>query len=230
MRTMKTLALTACLALSAMPAAHAQGPRPFRDSWFWGFYGGMATYTPVNPVDPAAAGTSTAAPQIGADWLITRKTGGLYLSFAQTFFTSQGAVLNGPSSADTGYRMVAVKNLRRVNLAAMAFPSDYIRLRPYFGFGIAFDYVAAAQPFFSATDTDRQEEFAASAVSEVKAALGPVFVGGVQYRALNTVSAFGQFTASAMAKDFLLSNGNPVTFGVQLGVRYNIGSSIDKGY
>ena len=230
MRVMKSLALTACFALSAVASAAAQGPRPFRDSWFWGVYGGMATYTPVNSIDPAAAGSSTAAPQIGGDWLITRKTGGLYLSFAQSFFTSQGAILNGPTSADTGFRFIAVKNLRRVNVAAMTFPGNFVRLHPYAGFGIAFDYVAAVQPIFTQNDTQRQEDFAASAVNDVKAALGPVFVGGAQYRYLNAVSAFAQVTASAMSKDFLLSNGNPVTFGIQVGVRYNIGSSIEKEY
>lgn len=230
MRSMKSLAVTACFALSAMATANAQGPRPFRDSWFWGFYGGMASYSPVNTIDPSAPGTVTMAPQVGGDWLITRKTGGLYLSFAQTFLTSQGAILNGPSSADTGFRVVDVKNLRRVNLAAMAFPGDYIRLRPYFGFGIAFDYLGAAQAQFAASDTQRQEDFAASSVNEVKAALGPLFLAGAQYRALNTVSGFAQFTASAMAKDFLLSNGNPITFELQVGVRYNLGSSIDKNY
>jgi hypothetical protein len=227
---LKSLALTACLALSAAATARAQGPRPFRDSWFWGVYGGMATYTPVNTIDPSAAGTSTTAPQVGGDWLITRKTGGLYLSFAQSFFTSQGAVLNGPTSADTGFRFVSVKNLRRVNVAAMTFPGDFVRTRPYFGFGIAFDYIAATQPIFTPTDTDRQEEFAASAVNDVKAGLGPLFIGGAQYRALNTVSAFAQLTASAMTKDFLLANGNPVNFSVQIGIRYNMGSSIERDY
>jgi hypothetical protein len=226
----KTLALTACVTLSAAATADAQGPRPFRDAWFWGFYGGMSSYTPANSIDPGSVGSSTMAAQVGADWLITRKTGGLYVSFAQSFLTSQGAILNGPTSADTGFRFVDVKNLRRVNIAAMAFPGDYIKLRPYFGFGIAFDYLGAAQPVFQSTDTDRQEEFALSTVNEVKAALGPLFIGGAQYRALNAVSVFGQLTASAMSKDFLLSNGNPITFGFQIGARYNLGSSIDKDF
>ena len=230
MRMMKNLALTAFFALSAVSTAEAQGPRPFRDSWFWGFYGGMSSYTPVNTIDPSAKGSVTMAPQAGADWLITRKTGGLYLSFAQSFLTSQGAVLNGPTSADTGFRLVDVKSLRRVNVAAMAFPGDFIRVRPYFGFGIAFDYLGAAQAQFTTADTQRQEDFAASAVSEVKASLGPMFIAGAQYRALNAVSAFAQFTAAAMSKEFLLSNGNPINVGLQLGVRYNLGSSIDKGY
>ena len=230
MRRMRTLALTACFALSAIATADAQGPRPFRDSWFWGFYGGVSSYTPANTTDPAAGGTAKMAPQVGGDWLITRKTGGLYLSFAQSFLTSQGAVINGPTSADTGFRFVDVKALRRLNLAAMAFPGEWVRVHPYVGFGIAFDYLGAAQPVFQPTDTDRQEEFALSAVSEVKAALGPLFMAGAQYRALNAVSVFGQFTASAMSKDFLLSNGNPISIGFQAGLRYNIGSSIEREY
>jgi hypothetical protein len=227
---MKTLAVTACLALSAISTAQSQGPRPFRDSWFWGAYGGLTSYTPVNTIDPAAAGTATMGAQVGADWLITRKTGGLYLSVAQAFVSSQGAVPNGPTSADTGFRFVDVKALRRVNIAAMVFPGDYIRLRPYVGFGIAFDYLGTAQPVFTGADTQRQEDFAASAVSEVKAALGPLLMVGAQYRILNAVSVFGQGTASAMSKDFLLANGNPVTVGLQVGLRYNIGSSIDRDY
>jgi hypothetical protein len=227
---MKSVALTACLALSAISTAQSQGPRPFSDSWFWGVYGGMTSYTPVNTIDPAATGTTTMAAQAGGDWLITRKTGGLYLSFAQAFVTSQGAVPNGPTSADTGFRLVDVKALRRVNVAAMVFPGNYLRLRPYVGFGIAFDYLGAAQPIFTSADTQRQEDFAASAVSEVKAALGPLFMIGAQYRLLNTVSVFGQGSASAMSKDFLLANGHPINVGVQLGIRYNIGSSIDREY
>lgn len=226
----KKLALTALLALSAIAPASAQGPRPFRDSWFWGGFGGMTSYTPVNTIDPAAAGSATLGAQVGADWLITRQTGGLYVSVAQSFITSQGAVLNGPTSADTGFRFVDVKGLRRVNAAAMMFPGDFIKLHPYVGFGIAFDYLASAQPQFTVSDTQRQEDFAASSVSEVKAALGPLFIVGAQYRALNAVSAFGQFTASAMSKDFLLSNGNPISVGFQLGVRYNIGSSVDRDF
>ena len=53
---------------------------------------------------------------------------------------------------------------------------------------------------------------------------------GAQYRALTALSVFGQMTASAMAKDFLLSNGNPISIGFQAGLRYNLGSSIDKDY
>lgn len=229
MRPIKTLAFAAIFTLSAIASANAQGPRPFRDSWFWGVHGGMATYTPVNPADATAAYSSKFAPQLGLDWLITRKTGGLYVSFAQAFVTSTGAVLNGPTSADTGYRFVDVKGLRRFNMAAMAFPGDFIRLHPYVGAGIAFGYLSSAEPQFGPTDTQRQAEFAASAVNDVKAALGPLFIAGVQYRIFG-VSTFGQLTASAMSKDFLLANGNTISYGFEFGVRYNIGSSIDRQF
>jgi hypothetical protein len=230
MRVMKSLILTACFALSAIPSARAQGPRPFRDAWFWGAFGGMTSYTPADPIDARIAGTATLAPQVGADWLITRKAGGLYVSFAQAFLTTQGAILNGPTSADTGFRYVDVQNLRRINVGALAFPGNSLRFHPYLGFGIAFDYIAGVSPIFTSADTPKQEEFALSLVNETKAALGPLFMAGAQYRALSTVSVFGQFTVSGMGKDFLLSNGNSIAMGFQAGLRYNIGSSIEKGY
>ncbi|HET9425702.1 MAG TPA: hypothetical protein VFO55_10055 [Gemmatimonadaceae bacterium] len=226
---MKTLALAAVFTTAAVATATAQGPRPFRDSWFWGVHGGLASYTASDPVNPSARGTRSFAPQAGVDWLITRKTGGLYMSFGQAFVTTTGSVLNGPTSADTGYRTVDVKDLRRFNLAAMAFPGDFIRLHPYVGAGFAFGYLAAAQAQFSTTDTQRQVDYAASAVNDVKAGIGPVFIAGAQYR-LPLVSTFGQFTASALSKDFLLANGKPIAFAFEFGLRYNIGSSIDRQF
>lgn len=229
MKTTKTLALAGALSLSSVMAANAQGPRPFHDSWFWGVHTGLASYTPVNTADATLPSSSSLAPEVGLDWLITRKTGGLYVSFAQAFVTTTGAVLNGPTSADTGYRFVDVKGLRRFNLAAMAFPGDFLRLHPYVGAGIAFSYLGDARAQLGPTDTQKQIDYSASAVADTKAALGPLFVAGAQYR-LKGVSAFGQMTASAMSKDFLLSNGNTIALGFEFGFRYNIGSSIEKQY
>jgi hypothetical protein len=231
MRITRSLsALAASLVLSAFATADAQGPRPFRDSWFWGLQGGATSFTEVNTADPAGPGNQTLAPHIGVDWLITRTSGGLYMSFGQSFLTGVGAVLNGPTAADSGFRLVDVQDLRRFNMALMGFPGDFIKLRPYVGVGFAFDYLAGAQAQLSPTDTDRQVDFATSAVNDTKAAIGPLFIAGAQYRALGAVSVFGQFTAAAMSKDFLLSNGHPISVGLQAGVRYNIGSSILKEY
>jgi hypothetical protein len=226
MRSMKTLAALAGL-LMATEAANAQGPRPFHDSWFWGVHGGLVSYSAADPVTPSLSAGSGLAPEVGGDWLITRRTGGLYLGFSQAFVSTVGAITNGPTSADTGFRYVDVKTLRRLNLAAMAFPGDFTRIHPYLGGGFAFSYLGAAAAQFTSTDTQKQVDYAASAVNDTKAAIGPLFIAGVQYR-LRLISVFGQFTAAALSKDFLLSNGSALSTGLEFGIRYNIGSSIDN--
>jgi hypothetical protein len=229
MRSMKTVALAACLSLTAMASAQAQGPRPFRDSWFWGVHGGLMSYASADATTPSLSAGTSLAPEVGVDWLITRSTGGLYVSFGQAFVTTVGAVANGPTSADTGFRYVDAKNLRRFNLAAMAFPGDFIRLHPYVGAGFAFSYLGAARAQISSSDTQRQVDYAASAVNDVKAGIGPLFIAGAQYR-LPGASAFAQFTASALSNDFLLAYGNRVALGLEVGLRYNLGSSIERHF
>ena len=70
MRSMKAIGAVALLVFSASTSS-AQAGRPFRDSWFWGLYGGGLTYGPANP-NPTVPGNTTVAPIGGADWLITR--------------------------------------------------------------------------------------------------------------------------------------------------------------
>jgi hypothetical protein len=226
MRSIKTIAVAAGFLLAAT-SVQAQGPRPFHDSWFWGVQGGLVSYSSADPTFPALPGGSSVAPEFGVDWLITRQQGGLYLGFSQAFVSTTGAVLNGPTSADTGYRAVDVKNMRRLNMLAMAFPGDFLRFHPYIGFGFNFAYLGAAQAQFSSTDTQKQVDFAASSVNDTKASIGPAFMVGAQYR-LKLLSVFGQFTASALSKDFLLANGNSVSTALEFGLRYNLGSSIDR--
>jgi len=132
MRSIKTFAAAAFLAVTVTTLASAQeGPRPFRDSWFWGIRTGALSYTGYST--PANAATVPAtpyvAPFVGLDWLITRTNGGLYVSYSQAFLSTQAAILNGPSSADTGYRAVNVKGLRRVDMLGMLFPGSPRRCR-----------------------------------------------------------------------------------------------------
>jgi hypothetical protein len=226
MRSMKTFAAAALLVVSAMTTAEGQAARPFRDSWFWGLQTGAVGYTYPDLNDPNLTTVSSFAPTIGLDWLITRHKGGLYVAVSQAFLSTRGLIVNGPTSADSGFRTVEVKNLRRFELAAMAFPGDYLRLHPYVGAGFAFQYIGSAVPDGPYTQ-QRQVDYAVSAVNEVKAAIGPAFIGGAQYR-LKRLSAFGQFTVSTVARDFLLANGKTVSFATQIGVRYNIGTSIER--
>jgi hypothetical protein len=216
----------AVLAATAITSVDAQASRPFRDSWFWGVDGGVVSYASGDPANPTAPGASSFAPTVGIDWLITRTTGGLYMSFSNAFLTTQGLILNGPTSADTGYRAVDVRNIRRFNMVATVFPGDYIRFHPYVGAGISFAYIGKALAAGTFTQ-QKQIDYAASAVNDTKAALGPAFMGGAQYR-LKALSVFGQATVTAMARDFLLANGHTLSMAAEFGVRYNIGSSIER--
>jgi hypothetical protein len=230
MRSIMTAAAV-CLAVAAATPAGAQAGRPFRDSWFWGLHGGLMTYAGSN-IDPTLPGSSSIAPIIGADWLITRTKGGLYLSFGQAFLTTASRIPGGPSSADAATPFdVEVENVRRLDLAVMAFPGDYLRWHPYLGFGFSFrslGYAQATGPY--ATDnTIRQKQinYADATVNEFKATIGPAFIVGGQYR-LKRVSAFAQFLASTTSQDFLLANGHTLSVSTEFGLRYNIGPSIDR--
>lgn len=226
MRSIKTLAATALLATSFTTLASAQSPRPFRDSWFWGLHTGALTYYGANAADPTLAGSSSVAPIVGADWLITRTNGGLYVSFSQAFLSTTGVILNGPTSADTGLRSVSVDGLRRVDFLGMLYPGSYIRFHPYVGFGVSFRYLSSAVANGPYT-TQKQIDYATSAVNDVKASLGPALMLGAQYRT-KFASVFGQMLVSSMSKDFLLANGHSSSVSMEFGLRYNIGSSVER--
>jgi len=83
MRFLRVLAVaTGFVALLSQSSA-AQDQRQFKDAWFWGATAGALSYS-------SATTTNGGAPLIGAEMLITRTYGGLYMSFDQAFFTTLG--------------------------------------------------------------------------------------------------------------------------------------------
>ena len=80
------LALGASTAVGLTPAvSSAQHAAPrWQDSWYWGAYGGYAML--------ATAPTSTSAPTVGADWVITRSRYALTLFAEQSFFNAVSTV------------------------------------------------------------------------------------------------------------------------------------------
>src|SRR5919109_3159423 len=120
--TMRTVRwMTSGLALMALlPAVGAaQSARHFNDSWFWGAKFGLMNFATTS------AGTST-APVIGAEWLITRTRGGLYVSAEQALFHQTSSVQD---NAGNSYE-VAIKDMRRFSVAALAFPGDFSTFHP----------------------------------------------------------------------------------------------------
>ncbi|HEY4131174.1 MAG TPA: hypothetical protein VGM50_11185 [Gemmatimonadaceae bacterium] len=219
MRTIRAFTVAAAIVAALPTIAAAQAGRPFTDAWFWGVKaGGLSIGDSLR---------TSQAGLVGLDWLITRHYGGLYVSGAEAFFNRQTFTFHDPSAIpDSGFRPINLKNMRKVDVALMGFPGDHLTWHPYVGVGFSYEQIvsAAAQPPFGNAD---QLAFADSVISQHKVSFAPLFMGGVQYR-LQKYSVFGQASFSPMHSDFLLVNGKGWNFEYELGLRYNIGTSIDR--
>ena len=69
--------------------------------------------------------------------------------------------------------------------------------------------------------------FAAQVIHDDKVSFSPLLMAGAQYR-MRGFSLFGQFSLSPTQHSFLLYNGQSWGFSYEGGLRYNIGSSIDR--
>jgi hypothetical protein len=220
MRTIRALTIAAAVVAVLPTIAAAQSGRQFKDAWFWGIKGGGVTLAD-------SAGKYKQAATVGIDWLITRSHGGLYVSGEQTFFNQQRLILRDQTAQlDSGFRVVDIKNMRKLDMALMGFPGDHLRFHPYFGVGFTFSDVAEAAgrgPF----GTPEQQTFTTSTIQNSRAAFAPLFIAGAQYR-LARFSAFGQATMSPVNTGFILYNGKSMNFGYEIGLRYNVGTSISR--
>jgi hypothetical protein len=121
------IAMATVLALPAISSA--QHGRQFKNSWFWGLKGGAMTLA-----DSGQAYRQ--APFAGIDWLITRTHGGLYISGGQSFFNQQTFTLRDRTAPiDSGFRIVDLTNLRKLDVALVGFPGEHLRFHPYVGAG-----------------------------------------------------------------------------------------------
>src|SRR5690242_15466840 len=89
MRAIRGLTV-ATLMLLNVGIAGAQASRGFKDSWFCGIKGGAQLY---QVVDNGVAKNPIAL-MGGADWLITRSSGGLYLSFDHSLVSADSVFVS----------------------------------------------------------------------------------------------------------------------------------------
>ena len=220
MRMTRPLAIAMATVVALPAITSAQQGRQFKNSWFWGVKGGGMTLA-----DSGQAYHQ--APLAGVDWLITRTHGGLYISGGQSFFNQQTFMLRDRSSpADSGIRIVDLKNLRKLDFALMGFPGEHLRFHPYVGVGFTFSQIGAASARGPFANIDQFTE-ADVLIQNERVGVSPLFLVGGQYR-LRRVSVFGQAAASPAQKNFLLYNGRPFNFSYEAGLRYNVGSAIDR--
>src|SRR5262252_1493783 len=108
----------------------------------------------------------------------------------------------------------------------MAFPGEHNRRHPYAGAGFTLNAIADAdgQPPFANVD---QLAFTQALIQQNKVSFSPYGLLGAQYR-FPEVSLFGQASFPPTQHNFLLYNGKPFNFSLEFGVRYNVGSAIDR--
>lgn len=216
MRTVRALWTALAVVMLLPGVGAAQSGKPFKDAWFWGIKGGGLVYG-----DMAANGTSkyTQAPSVGADWMITRTHGALYASFSQAFFTTTQMVAT--SAGDTVGQPVTLKDMRRFDIAAVGFPGDNSRIRPYAGLGVSLKQIADAEP------QQVPNDYEASVIQTYRTGFSPLVMIGTQFR-LSAISAFVQATASPAQKNMFLYNSKSFHLGYEIGIRYNAGTSIER--
>jgi len=219
MRKLLRSLVIGAVALTAIPTTgRAQEGRLFTDAWFWGAKAGTMTFWTSRVAHQTA-------PVVGGEWLLTRKKAGLYIAFDQSNFTAKSTFRNYEvnSSGNVQYAgegEASIRNNRRLTFAAMAFPKQYGNFRPYAGAGFAMNFLGrirqTAGPVTSLSD---------STLNEVSSTGAPILMLGTQY-ALNRVSVFGQGSYMPKVGRFLFNSNE--TYFLEAGVRYNIGSSIDR--
>lgn len=214
MRTMRLFFAGLVSAVSLAGSASAQDARFFDDGWFWGVKSGVATFSPT------LGGNETAA-TYGAEWLITRSQGALYVSFDESNVSTVSAVLD--ASTSDGFRPVSVDKMRRVGAAALVFPKRFGRVRPYAGLGLSMGLVGNASPMVSGSG-DNVDDAVFDRIEERRSQVGVLAMAGAQVQ-FERLAFFGQASVVPGQSNFLL--GNNVLGFFEAGVRYNFGSSRD---
>lgn len=215
--------IIAALVLLNVGAAAAQASRGFKDSWFWGAKSGVLKYQVIDD----SVSESPFALLAGGDWLITRTNGGLYVSFDYSFFSADSVFVNDSiSPLDTVARRVSLGGLRRFTIAGVLFPMQTYRLHPYLGFGVSLAHIGRAEPqgtYRNAT----QENLVLSTIQAFRSTATPVIIVGAQLR-LPLASAFGQATLTQANNNFFLYSSGGFRMTFEAGLRYNVGSSIER--
>jgi outer membrane protein W len=209
-RLLAAVPLFLCLAATT---AHAQQEQLFQNSWFWGLHAGStAIGTPGR--------STTQAGTIGAEWMITRTDGGLYVSYDQASFSRMAGVAD--QSASNGVRPVELHDLRTVSIGGVAFPWHSGRFRPYAGLGYALSLIGSADIQADSLNTAVPSGLSQS-VDDARSRSSIFALAGAQWQ-INRAAIFAQASFIPSSSQFLVTK--PIT-SITAGIRYNFGTSIE---
>jgi len=214
MQKLSAVAVAVIAAAMFSTDAAAQSSRNFEDSWFWGAKGGINTFS-----RPGFGNTSTA--NLGLDWLITRRKGGLYVSGDQSIFERN--ILISDQAAVSGQRTVRVNDLRRLSFAAVAFPKRFGGITPYGGIGYMIAVAGDARVMVDSVNSPPTNAFLDD-VDQLRSRGSVLGMIGVQVQT-RRAALFIQETLLPSNRRFMFPS---VMSFLEFGVRYNFGTSIDR--
>jgi hypothetical protein len=220
MRMVRTAAALAGLTLlpSLLVAQSNVSSNGMKDSWFWGINGGAMLFNAGYDED-----VMVTAPLVGGEWFITRTNIALRVSVQQAFFDEQSAVFD-PTVAGSA-RLVNVKDWRRYAAEFFFMPSGDRGLTPYAGVGLALNVIQSATPSGSFVSQESLEQVF-TLVDEFSSRASLLFTVGTQAN-IGRSGVFLQASAMPTKSQFLL-NRSSYTIGLEAGVRYNVGSAIER--
>lgn len=209
----RLLAAVPILFCLAATTAHAQQEQLFRNSWFWGLHAGSTSIgTPTRSTGQAST--------VGAEWMITRTDGGLYVAYDQASFSRMSGVAD--PSASNGVRPVAIHDLRTISIGGVAFPWHAGHFRPYAGLGYALSLVGSADVQADSLNTAVPSGLSQN-VDDARSRSSVFALAGAQWQ-INRAAVFAQASFIPSSSQFLVTK--PMTT-IMAGVRYNFGTSID---
>lgn len=217
MRIARQLGLSLfALAIPAVASAQSSSPRTsFENSWYWGAKGGVTSF------DPSGGGRVNAS-SVGAEWLITRSRGALYLSVDQAFFEDVAGVYD--PTVQGSVRPVDVSDWRRYGIGLYAYPLTWGNIKPYAGLGLTINVLQNADPQGTFTTPASQSQVFDD-VAEQTSKVSATVTTGLQVQ-LGRAALFGQASAMPTRRNFLIS-GSSHTFVFEGGLRFNLASAIE---
>lgn len=213
MRLHRLLVALSSLTLLPATAAQAQQARLFDNAWFWGIHAGA---TQIGTPATAAQAHTT----VGAEWMITRSMGGLYVAYDQAMFNRTSAITD--ASAVNGVRRVSIRDMRSGSIAGVAFPWHAGSFRPYAGLGMQLSVLGSASAQTDANGAASPD--VAQRIESARSRTTVFLMGGAQWQ-VRRAALFGQVTLTPSDNQFLVSSPTTMIVG---GVRYNFGSSIER--
>jgi len=220
MRMVRTAAAIAGLTLipSLVLAQGNTSSSGMKDSWFWGVNGGAMLFSAGFDEE-----VKVTAPTVGGEWMITRSQIALRLAVQQAFFDEQSGIFDATVSGAA--RPVSVKDWRRYSAEMFFMPSGDRVFVPYMGFGLALNVLQNAVPEGSFTSEDALNA-AYDLVDEYSSRASLLASLGGQLN-FGRTAFFVQASAMPTRNAFLLSRSQ-YTIGLEAGLRYNVGSAIEK--